>query len=145
MKENVRRETEEDIRVNVSSAKDKAEADELTRKLKRAFVSGFSIGYNSSVNDIDNVDELFDKWMSIIDKNRISYTQKIKTLIDAICEKHGLPQPITVPAAGRMIAEYEGYFQAIELFEGAVRETDSIFKSSAYKATLETILKRNND
>ena len=69
------------------------------------------------------------------------YQELIKETIDRICEKHNLGQPIVVPAAGRMIAEYEGVDRAIELFEGATDEfKNDVFRLSAYKATLKTIL-----
>ena len=70
-----------------------------------------------------------------------TFQEKIKELIDNICEKHNLSQPITVPSAGRMIAQYDGLDKAIELFEGAsIQHQKNRFKSSAYEATLETIL-----
>jgi hypothetical protein len=40
-----------------------------------------------------------------------------------------------------MIAKYMGIDAAIELFEGAAKETKSnVFRTSAFEATLETIL-----
>jgi hypothetical protein len=70
-----------------------------------------------------------------------TFQEKIKESIDDICDKHNLSQPITVPSAGRMIMEYDSLDKAIELFEGAViQHQKNRFKSSAYKATLETIL-----
>jgi hypothetical protein len=40
-----------------------------------------------------------------------------------------------------MIAQYDGLDKAIELFEGAsIQHQKNRFKSSAYEATLETIL-----
>ena len=70
-----------------------------------------------------------------------TYENKIKETIDLICAEHLLKPPVTVPSAGRMIYEYRGIDRAIELFEGAAKEAGSdIFRSSAFKATLETIL-----
>ena len=70
-----------------------------------------------------------------------TFQEKIKELIDNICEKYNLSQPITVPSAGRMIMEYDSLDKAIELFEGATTQhQNDIFKSSAYEVTLKTIL-----
>jgi hypothetical protein len=70
-----------------------------------------------------------------------TFQEMIKESIDKICDKHKLSQPITVPSAGRMIAQYDGLDNAIELFEGAsLQHRNDPFKCSAYKATLETIL-----
>lgn len=70
-----------------------------------------------------------------------TFQKRIKESVDNICEKHNLSQPITVPSAGKMIAEYDGLEKAIELFEGAVLQYHfDPFRSSAYKATLITLL-----
>ena len=70
-----------------------------------------------------------------------TFQEKIKESIDTICDKHKMSNPFTIPAAGRMIAQYDSLDKAIELFEGAViQHKRDPFKSSAYKATLETIL-----
>lgn len=70
-----------------------------------------------------------------------TFQEQIKETVDNICDKYNLSQPITVPAAGRMIAEYDSLDKAIELFEGTVvQHQKDPFKSSAYKATLKTIL-----
>ena len=70
-----------------------------------------------------------------------TYEDKIKETIDGICEEHKLAKPITVPSAGKLIYQYRGIDTAIELFEGAANETKSnVFRSSAFKATLEAIL-----
>lgn len=70
-----------------------------------------------------------------------TFREQINETVDRICEEHNLKQPITVPSAGRMIMEYDSLDKAIELFEGAVLSCHSdLFKKSAYKATLETIL-----
>ena len=77
-----------------------------------------------------------------LDDLKPSYQNQIKSTIDSIVEMHGIEQPFSVPAAGKLIKEYMGIEKAIELFEGAKNETASnIFRSSAYEATLETILK----
>jgi short-subunit dehydrogenase len=77
-----------------------------------------------------------------LDELKPSYQDQIKNAIDHIVEMHGVEAPITVPSAGKMIMEYMGIEKAIELFEGAQKEASGdMFKSSAYKVTLETILK----
>jgi hypothetical protein len=77
-----------------------------------------------------------------LDELKPSYQNQIKAAIDHIVETHGVEQPFSVPAAGKLIKEYMSLEKAIELFEGAKNETaGNIFKSSAYEATLETILK----
>jgi hypothetical protein len=75
-----------------------------------------------------------------------THIDKIKQTVNIICEQNNLKQPLTVPSAGKLIAEYNGIDYAIELFENAYiecRETpnrDNPFAFAAYKATLETIL-----
>jgi hypothetical protein len=75
-----------------------------------------------------------------------TYQEQIKETIDSICEKNNLKQPITVPSAGKMIAEYEGVDKAIELFEGKLKEVNenpdvsNPFAFSAYKVTLTNVL-----
>ncbi len=70
-----------------------------------------------------------------------TFQERIKVTIDNICDKHKVSNPFTIPAAGRMISQYDGLDKAIELFEGAaIQHQKDPFKSSAYKATLETIL-----
>lgn len=77
-----------------------------------------------------------------LDELKPSYIEQITVLIDEIVKKHGIESPNSVPAAGLMILKYTSIERARELFEGAQKETaDDIFKSSAYAATLETILK----
>ncbi len=72
--------------------------------------------------------------------------QQIQTLIDAICQLHKLKKPLTVPSAGKMIAEYGGVDKAIELFQGAYKEClenpdkENPFAFAAYKATLDKVL-----
>lgn len=71
-----------------------------------------------------------------------SYQVQIKEAVDHIVEVHGVEQPFTIPGAGKLIKEYMSLEKAIELFEGAKNETaGNAFRSSAYEATLETILK----
>jgi hypothetical protein len=67
--------------------------------------------------------------------------EQLKKFIDEICSEHNLKQPITVPAAAKMLKEYKGIHVARELFERAAEESNDVFSSCAYKATLETILK----
>jgi len=70
-----------------------------------------------------------------------NYEDRIKEIINDICDEQLLKQPISVPSAGKMISTYRGNDTAIELFEGAAKETKSnIFRSSAFESTLETIL-----
>lgn len=76
----------------------------------------------------------------------MNYQQLIKESIDKICTEHNLKQPLTVPSAGKMIAEYEGVDKAIELFEGKLQECkenpdrDNPFAFSAYRVTLTNVL-----
>tara|TARA_R110000822_G_scaffold11613_4_gene42250 strand:- start:158 stop:739 length:582 start_codon:yes stop_codon:yes gene_type:complete len=71
-----------------------------------------------------------------------SYQDQIKTVVDNIVELHGVESPITVPGVGKLIKDYISIEYAIELFTGAKNEAaGDVFKSSAYEATLETILK----
>jgi hypothetical protein len=77
-----------------------------------------------------------------LDDLKPSYQDQIKAAIDHIVEMHGVSAPITVPSAAKMIMTYMSIEKARELFEGAQKETSGdVFKSSAYAATLETILK----
>ena len=75
-----------------------------------------------------------------------THINKIKQAVDIICAQNNLKQPITVPSAGKLIAEHNGIDYAIELFENAYiecKETptmDNPFGFAAYKSTLETIL-----
>jgi hypothetical protein len=69
--------------------------------------------------------------------------EQIKKFIDEICSKHNLKQPITKPAAANMLKEYKGLDVARDLFQRAAEESNDIFSSSAYEATLETILKKD--
>ena len=74
------------------------------------------------------------------------HIDKIRQTVDIICAQNNLKQPITVPSAGKLIAEYNGIDYAIELFENAYiecKETpdrDNPFAFSAYKVTLKKIL-----
>lgn len=70
-----------------------------------------------------------------------NYREEIRLTITEICDNWGFKEPYTLPSAGIMIAEYVNLDAAIEMFEGAYKEVQNdIFKSSAYKATLESIL-----
>lgn len=75
-----------------------------------------------------------------------THIDKIRQTVNIICEQNNLKQPITVPSAGKLIAEYNGVDYAIELFENAYiecKETpnrDNPFAFAAYESTLETIL-----
>ena len=74
------------------------------------------------------------------------HIDKIKQTVDIICAQNNLKQPLTVPSAGKLIAEYNGIDYAIELFENALLEyrenpdKDNPFAFAAYKSTLDTIL-----
>jgi hypothetical protein len=74
------------------------------------------------------------------------HIDKIRQTVDIICAQNNLKQPITVPSAGKLIAEHNGIDYAIELFENAYiecKETptrDNPFGFAAYKSTLEIIL-----
>lgn len=73
-----------------------------------------------------------------------TYVELIRNEIDEIVKEYNQPQPKTVPSAGSLIMKYRGLDRARKLFEGAAEETKSdVFKSSAYEATLKTILKSN--
>ena len=75
-----------------------------------------------------------------------THIDKIRQTVNIICEQNNLKQPITVPSAGKLIAEYNGVDYAIELFENAYiecKETpnrDNPFAFAAYESTLDTIL-----
>lgn len=77
-----------------------------------------------------------------LDALQPSYEEQIKQIIDELIATKGEDAPKTVPSAAKLIMKYHGVEKARELFEGGAKESASnIFKSSAYKATLETILK----
>lgn len=75
-----------------------------------------------------------------------TYQELIKESIDKLCSQHNLKQPLTVPSAAKLIADYEGVDKAIELFEGRLQEIkenpdkDNPFAFSAYRVTLEKVL-----
>lgn len=72
----------------------------------------------------------------------MKYTEQIKLELKRICEETGEPAPKTVPGAGLLIMKWRGKARARELFTGAAQETSAdIFKSSAYEAALETVIK----
>lgn len=78
------------------------------------------------------------------------HINKIKQAVDIICEQKNLKQPLTIPSAGKLIAEHNSIDYAVELFENAYIEckessdTDiRVFSSAAYKATLNTVLLKN--
>ena len=77
-----------------------------------------------------------------LDKLKPSSKDRLKTIVDEIIDNHNEQAPITVPAAGKLIMKYHGIDLARELFLSLVEEyKHDVFKSSAYQATLETILK----
>ena len=75
-----------------------------------------------------------------------THINKIKQAVNIICTQNNLKQPLTVPSAGRLIAEHNGIDYAIELFENAYIECkenpvkDNPFAFAAYKATLDKVL-----
>ncbi len=77
-----------------------------------------------------------------LDELKPSHKDRLKTIVDEIIDKHNEGAPITVPAAANLIVKYHGIDLARELFLSLVEEyKNEPFKSSAYQATLETILK----
>jgi hypothetical protein len=77
-----------------------------------------------------------------LDELKPSPKDRLKTIIDEIIDKHNESAPITVPAVARLIMKYHGIDLTRELFLSLVEEyKNDVFKSSAYQATLETILK----
>lgn len=71
-----------------------------------------------------------------------SFKDRLKTIVDEIIDKHNEQAPITVPAVAKLIMKYHGIELARELFIGLCDEyKHDVFKSSAYQATLQTILK----
>jgi hypothetical protein len=77
-----------------------------------------------------------------LDELQPTYEEQIKYIVEELIATKGEDAPKTVPSAAKLIMKYHGVERARELFEGAARETkDNVFRSSAYEATLETILK----
>jgi hypothetical protein len=77
-----------------------------------------------------------------LDELKPSPKDRLKTIVDEIIDKHNEQAPITVPAAAKLIMKYHGIDLTRELFLSLVEEfKHDVFKSSAYQATLETILK----
>ena len=77
-----------------------------------------------------------------LDELKPSSKDRLKAIVDEIIDKHNESAPITVPAAANLVVKYHGIDLARELFLSLVEEyKNDVFKSSAYKATLETILK----
>jgi hypothetical protein len=71
-----------------------------------------------------------------------SYIDQLKTIVDEIIDKYNEQAPITVPAAATLIMKYHGRDVARELFSGLCEEyKNDVFKSSAYQATLQTVIK----
>lgn len=71
----------------------------------------------------------------------MTYEDQIKERIEVISRDNLIQKPKTVAQAAKLIAEYDGYPKAIELFEGAREEVrGNVFRMSAYEATLETVL-----
>jgi hypothetical protein len=71
----------------------------------------------------------------------MTYEDQIKERIKIISRDNLVQKPLTVVGAAKLIAEYDGYPKAIELFEGAAEEVKgNLFRSSAYESTLETVL-----
>ncbi|MFY7886670.1 MAG: hypothetical protein ACOVOV_17700 [Dolichospermum sp.] len=71
-----------------------------------------------------------------------SYIDQLKAIVDEIIDKYNEQAPITVPAAATLIMKYHGRDVARELFSGLCEEyKNDVFKSSAYQATLQTVIK----
>lgn len=76
-----------------------------------------------------------------LDELKPSYEEQIKETIESIMKEHNEKAPLTVPSAATLIMKYHGRERARELFQGAAEELKSnVFRSSAYEATLATIL-----
>lgn len=81
-----------------------------------------------------------------LDELKPLYKDRVLDVIKDIVEKNGLTNPVTVPAAAKLIKEHKGLELARELFTGMLNESkDDPFKYSAYQSTLETILKEDSD
>jgi hypothetical protein len=81
-----------------------------------------------------------------LDDLKPSYEDQIKQIIEELIATKEEKAPITVPSAAKLIMKYHGVEKARELFEGAAKETASnVFRSSAYEATLETILNKSGE
>lgn len=77
-----------------------------------------------------------------LDELKPSFKDRLKTIVDEIIDNHNESAPITVPAVATLIMKYHGIELARELFIGVCDEyKHDVFKSSAYQATLQTILK----
>ncbi len=77
-----------------------------------------------------------------LDELKPTYIEQIKIEVNKLVETHGEKMPITVPAVATLIMKYHGIELARELFIGVCDEyKHDVFKSSAYQATLQTILK----
>lgn len=77
-----------------------------------------------------------------LDELKPSYIDQLKATVDKIIDKHNEQAPITVPAAATLIMKYHGRDVARELFSGVCEEyKNDVFKSSAYQATLQTVIK----
>ena len=77
-----------------------------------------------------------------LDELKPSSKDRLKTIVDKIIDEHNEQAPIIVPAVAKLIMKYHGIELARELFIGVCDEyKHDVFKSSAYQATLQTILK----
>lgn len=77
-----------------------------------------------------------------LDELKPSFKDRLKTIVNEIIDNHNESAPITVPAVAKLIMKYHGIELARELFIGVCDEyKHDVFKSSAYQATLQTILK----
>jgi hypothetical protein len=121
---------------------EESEDEEYFMKLKRnhdgslSFIGKF---YNGGTCFSEMLEEALDEMAP-------SFQEQIHEATQEIVENHQVASPKTVPSAGRMILDYLGKEKAIELFEGAAKETaGDVFKSSAYEATLERIIKKEDE
>jgi hypothetical protein len=77
----------------------------------------------------------------------MSKLEELNKTVEAICTLHKLNKPLTIPAAARMLIEYDGDKEkTIKLFEDILSEVkqnpdkDNPFAFAGYKSTLETYL-----
>lgn len=76
----------------------------------------------------------------------MTYEDQIKERIEILSRDNLVKQPSSVFGAAKLIAEYDGYQKAIELFEGAKEEVkDQPFRMSAYAVSLDTVLYKSNN
>lgn len=115
-----------------------SEDDECFMKLNRN-----SDGSISFMGQFYNGGTCFSEMLEeALDELKPSFKDRLKTIVDEIIDNHNEQAPITVPAVATLIMKYHSIEVARELFIGIVNEyKHDVFRTSAYQATLETILK----